>query len=117
MSFFSRLKNIIKSNINSNEEYIATDTDYIFQENKETSFEEEKEPEYQQENNIEAEYFAILEVSQNADFETIKKAYKKLLKKYHPDLFHNNPQKLKTAEKLTEKINEAYNYFEQKYKN
>ena len=29
------------------------------------------------------------------DFKSIKKAYTKLLKKYHPDLFQNKPEKLK----------------------
>ncbi|MFL6395492.1 MAG: DnaJ domain-containing protein, partial [Nitrososphaeraceae archaeon] len=30
-------------------------------------------------------YYAILEVSENANFQEIKRAYRKLARKYHPD--------------------------------
>lgn len=49
-------------------------------------------------------YYEILEISQNADKATIKKAYRKMAKKYHPD---KNPGD-KEAEHKFKLCNEAY---------
>lgn len=51
----------------------------------------------------EKDYYKILGVDKNATKEEIKKAYKKLAKKYHPDLNKDNPD----AEKKFKEINEA----------
>lgn len=63
----------------------------------------------------ETAHFDALEVPYTASFEEIKMSYKKLVKKYHPDKFHNDPQKRQYAETVTQKLNEAYTYFEKKY--
>ena len=65
--------------------------------------------------NLKKKYYKILELEYGSDFNSIKKAYKKLLKKYHPDLFQNKPEKLKSAQEVTRQINEAYTYFERKF--
>lgn len=49
------------------------------------------------------DYFEILGVSKDASEEEIKKAYKKLAKKYHPDVSQE-----KDAEKKFKEIQEAY---------
>lgn len=51
-------------------------------------------------------YYEILEVSQKASPEVIEKAYKVLVKKYHPDL-QENDDKLEAEQKI-KLINEAY---------
>ncbi len=56
---------------------------------------------------MENNYYDILEVSKNASPEIIEKAYKTLVKKYHPDL-QKDEDKNKYEEKI-KKINEAYN--------
>ena len=49
------------------------------------------------------DYYKILEVDKNASQDEIKKAYKKLARKYHPDLNPNDPD----AHRKFQQINEA----------
>lgn len=51
------------------------------------------------------DYYSILGVSKNANEKELKEAYRKLVRKYHPDLNPNNRQE---AEKIFREINEAY---------
>lgn len=50
------------------------------------------------------DYYKLLEISRNATDEEIRKSYKKLARKYHPDLNPDNKQ----AEASFKDINEAY---------
>mgnify|MGYP005780092703 CR=1 FL=1 len=52
-------------------------------------------------------YYDILEVNQKASKEVIQKAYKVLVRKYHPDLYRQDQKKY--AENKIKEINEAYN--------
>ncbi|WP_073248994.1 DnaJ domain-containing protein [Caloramator proteoclasticus] len=53
--------------------------------------------------------YEVLGVDKNASMEDIKRAYRELVKKYHPDRYQDNPLKELAEEKLRE-INEAYDY-------
>ena len=51
--------------------------------------------------------YQTLGVSENASDEEIKKAYRDLARKYHPDNYHDNPLADLAQEKMKE-INAAY---------
>ena len=53
---------------------------------------------------LKRDYYEVLGVNKNADAATIKKAYRKLAKKYHPD---SNEGNASAAEHFKE-VNEAY---------
>lgn len=55
-----------------------------------------------------ARYYANLEVSPGADRDAVKTAWKRMMKKYHPDLHDSDPEKRKTAEELTRRLTESY---------
>lgn len=60
--------------------------------------------------------YKVLGVSPNDNEETIKKAYRNLVKKYHPDRYANSPLAEQASEKLKE-INLAYDIITGKAQN
>jgi len=55
------------------------------------------------------DYYAILGVDKKATTEDVKKAYKDLVKKWHPDKHAGNKDQQEKAEKKFKEINEAFN--------
>lgn len=53
-------------------------------------------------------FYEILEIKLGSSQIEIKQAYKSLVKKWHPDLFFNNPKLQLQAQEKFKKINEAY---------
>ena len=106
-NILNRIKNIINSNINfgkkiESPQYEDFDNSYY------------SDSQDVPKDNKEDEYYKILELEYGASFNQIKSAYRRLLKKYHPDLYQNDLKKLELAKEVTKKINEAYTYFERK---
>lgn len=56
--------------------------------------------------------YSVLGVSADASDEEVKKAYRELARKYHPDRYHDNPLADLAEEKMKE-VNEAYNAIQQ----
>ena len=55
-----------------------------------------------------AGYYLALELPFGADITAVKQAHRRLMKRYHPDRFHSEPDKAETANELTRRLNEAY---------
>jgi hypothetical protein len=52
--------------------------------------------------------YANLEVPFGSDIEVVKRAYKSLIMRYHPDKHSGDPEKLRIATEISAKINESY---------
>lgn len=65
--------------------------------------------------NEDMKHYDALEIDPGASYEEIKKAYKKAMMKYHPDKFAGDAEKQKYAQQLSQKINEAHEYFKKKF--
>jgi DnaJ-domain-containing protein 1 len=52
--------------------------------------------------------YANLEVGFAAPFEEVQKAYRKLLVRYHPDRNASDPEKLRIATEITQRINASF---------
>ncbi len=55
-----------------------------------------------------AELYSNLEVPYGSNLATVRKAWKRLLRKYHPDLHSKDPEKRKIADELAQRLNGAY---------
>jgi DnaJ-domain-containing protein 1 len=58
--------------------------------------------------------YAALEVPPGSDFETVRKSYRALMRKYHPDKHTGSPEKQKAATELAQKLTEAYKLLEKR---
>jgi DnaJ-domain-containing protein 1 len=56
--------------------------------------------------------YAALEVPAGSDFETVRKSYRRLMRKYHPDLHASTPEKHRAATDLTQRLTQAYKTLE-----
>ncbi len=53
-------------------------------------------------------HFRNLEVEFGASLEQVQAAYKRLIRKYHPDRFGSSPEKQRTATEIIKRINYSY---------
>ncbi|HVZ71888.1 MAG TPA: J domain-containing protein [Polyangia bacterium] len=56
--------------------------------------------------------YAALEVPPGSDFETVRRAYRRLMRKYHPDLHGGSPEAQRAANDLTQRLTESYKLLE-----
>jgi DnaJ-domain-containing protein 1 len=59
-----------------------------------------------------AQAYKTLDLAYGADFGAVKSAYRKLMRKYHPDLHNQTPQKQKAATELSMQVTHAYTTLE-----
>jgi DnaJ-domain-containing protein 1 len=55
-----------------------------------------------------AGYYANLGVPYGSDLATVRRAWKRLVRKYHPDIHSEDPEKRRVANELTQGLNRAY---------
>ncbi len=67
---------------------------------------------FAQEENPLAQYYANLEIPQGSDLNTARRAWKRMMKRYHPDLHSGDPERVKLANELSAKLTEAYRALE-----
>ena len=53
-------------------------------------------------------YYANLELPHGAGLDTVRRTWRRLVKKYHPDLHSADEQKRRTATELVQGLNRAY---------
>jgi DnaJ-domain-containing protein 1 len=56
--------------------------------------------------------YAALEVPPGSDFDTVRKSYRRLMRKYHPDVHTGSPEKQRAANELAQRLTEAYKLLE-----
>lgn len=59
-----------------------------------------------------ARCYANLEVPYGADLETCRKAWRRLMKRYHPDRHGEDPERKRVATELTRELTRAYRQIE-----
>ena len=55
------------------------------------------------------EWYRVLDLQIGADMAQIKTSYRRLMRKYHPDMHAGSPQKQKAATELSMRVTTAYN--------
>ena len=66
---------------------------------------------------IEEHYLKLFGFDSKVSFDEIKARHEELVKKFNPENFVGDEEKQKKALSKIEKINKAYQYFEEKYNN
>jgi len=58
--------------------------------------------------------YAVLEVPVGSDFETVRKSYRALMRKYHPDRHTQTPEKQRAANEVAQRLTDAYKLLEKR---
>ncbi|MCB9554697.1 MAG: J domain-containing protein [Deltaproteobacteria bacterium] len=56
-----------------------------------------------------AQLYAQLECPNGSDLETVRKHYRQMMRRYHPDVHTKDPERHKLATELSQKLTEVYN--------
>jgi len=56
-----------------------------------------------------AQDYRNLELEPGADFETVKRAYRRLMRTYHPDRYADDPERQRVATEISAKLNASFN--------
>ncbi|MBN1961169.1 MAG: DnaJ domain-containing protein [Deltaproteobacteria bacterium] len=123
MNILSRLYNVVRSNLNRSIEDADFVEDMHYDNVQTGDAVDDRNSHNSGTNNLDAgkskniadKYYANLELAKGATYTEIKAAYRRLLRKYHPDKHEQNVDKVKIAEEITKVLNEAMAYFEKEH--
>lgn len=117
MSLAQRLFNIARAELNSAQTRIvdkisSLSSGYKDKTGVNSGSDEEKFSPQDAHNNAHQEklrqYYANLELPDGADWPQVKSAYRRLMRKYHPDRHRDNPEQQRISTELTQKLRVAY---------
>ena len=83
----------------------------------EADFQDQKEKGFETVCQSLASYYANLEIRPGSTREEVKAAWKRLMRKYHPDLHSTDPEKRETANELTRRLTESYQVLDKELMN
>lgn len=123
MSIFKRMIDIAKAEINARVDPMTEERRAKFRASQEQSSQtqnpqdhgagySEPEPEPAAEQDPIRRAYEILEVPYGSDLNTVKKAWRNQLRKYHPDKHSSSAEQQDVAKKLSQHLNEAYQTLE-----
>jgi len=116
MEILRRLHQVIRSRLSSppqdNDSYLFESYEQNRSKEKESIDEDDKKTEERLDPLL-AQWYSNLEIPYGSDLKSTKQAWRSLMKRYHPDLHSNDPEKKEIATELTRKLTEAYEGIEQ----
>ena len=59
-----------------------------------------------------AKHYEVLEVTYGAEWDVVKTSYRRMMRRYHPDLHSSSPDKLRAATEVSTALTVAYNELE-----
>ena len=110
MGIFDRLSRLAKAEANHLFDSASDAADDLFTakgERRAAPVDLVAEPESPWPRQVEEDY-ASLELPLGADREAVKDAYRAMMRRYHPDRHHDEPEKAKLANELTVRLRQSY---------
>jgi hypothetical protein len=120
VSIINRLGRIAKSNVSGFIHRIKRENPQETQEEKELKKrleDAQRKKRHKEKKDVRlAKFYGQLELPFGADWDEVKKAYRRLLQKYHPDKHSHDTKRYKIATQVTQTLTHAYEELEKAYK-
>lgn len=106
MSIRKRLWNLARAELNTLLERVSDDARPSSQEH--TDPDPPRAPARESREEKLSRYYANLELPAGAPWPEVKHAYRRLMRQYHPDRHHGDPEKARVATELSQELRVAY---------
>ncbi len=112
MNILSRIIKVINSNLSDPDSDRNLQEDFEYTKNHDTLDESQFQQNRADYDPEIAGYYANLELPYGSDLDAVRESWKRLVRKYHPDLHSTDPKKRHVANELTQGLNRAYQELE-----